>query len=107
MVVFLTFVEAAADDGVGLGAAGDGVGLGVGGFTTGAGVGVGLETGDGLTAAAGVVLGAGVETGVGFGGATIDDDAMGAAFATELRVTSCVYAFSPSFSIWTATPISR
>ena len=48
---------------------------------------------------------------VGFGGGaeatTIDDDAMGAAFATELRVTSCVYAFSPNFSIWTATPISR
>ena len=45
--------------------------------------------------------------GVGFGGATIDDEAMGVACATELRVTSCVYAFSPSFSIWTATPIRR
>jgi len=105
----LTLAEAAAGDGVGLGAAGDGVGLGVGGFATGAEEGVGFDTGDGdgLTAAAGVVFGAGVDTGVGFGGATIDDEAMGVACATELRVTSCVYAFSPSFSIWTATPISR
>ena len=52
----------AAGDGVGLGAAGDGVGLGVGGFVTGAVEGVGFDTGDALTAAAGVVFGAGVDT---------------------------------------------